>query len=290
MIMIDLDERDALFAAIHAAPDDDAPRLIFADWLDENGEPERADYFRVRVELKRAGFDPKEMEALYLRLREQFRPRWDRIGKIIYGNTLSIKPAMFSKEETLPDLVRVSVDELLQLMDYDPTWILPESRFAITEGHDRIGTLAAHRYFEFVRHIRFVSMHEKWKECAIPIGAFMKFLESPNLHALCTLDLAGAKAREEFTIAISQCRQMTNLQVLNLASNQMSNHTVEMLFVNGCFPKLQVLTVPIQQPHRDIVDFLVRQTQSPELKEVHIDGQVSISLGRKLKKRYPLKY
>jgi uncharacterized protein (TIGR02996 family) len=38
-------------AAIREAPDDDAPRLIYADRLDENGEPERAEFIRVQCEL-----------------------------------------------------------------------------------------------------------------------------------------------------------------------------------------------------------------------------------------------
>lgn len=38
-------------AAIRAEPEDDAPRLIFADWLDENGEPERAEFVRLQIEL-----------------------------------------------------------------------------------------------------------------------------------------------------------------------------------------------------------------------------------------------
>lgn len=48
------DER-ALHAAILAAPDDDTPRLVFADWLDEHGEPERAEFIRVQCELYRLG-------------------------------------------------------------------------------------------------------------------------------------------------------------------------------------------------------------------------------------------
>lgn len=38
---------DALLAAILANPDEDTPRLAYADWLDENGQAERAS--RVRV-------------------------------------------------------------------------------------------------------------------------------------------------------------------------------------------------------------------------------------------------
>src|SRR5215216_4626617 len=43
----------ALLAAIRAAPDDDAPRLVYADWLDEHGQPERAEFIRVQCALAR---------------------------------------------------------------------------------------------------------------------------------------------------------------------------------------------------------------------------------------------
>src|SRR5215217_5840813 len=43
----------ALLAAIRAAPDDDAPRLVYADWLDEHGQPERAEFIRLQCERAR---------------------------------------------------------------------------------------------------------------------------------------------------------------------------------------------------------------------------------------------
>jgi uncharacterized protein (TIGR02996 family) len=44
----------ALLAAIRASPADDAPRLVYADWLDEHGQPQRAEFIRVQCELARA--------------------------------------------------------------------------------------------------------------------------------------------------------------------------------------------------------------------------------------------
>jgi uncharacterized protein (TIGR02996 family) len=44
-------EREAFIAAILAAPDDDLPRLVYADWLEEQGEVERAEFIRVQCEL-----------------------------------------------------------------------------------------------------------------------------------------------------------------------------------------------------------------------------------------------
>jgi uncharacterized protein (TIGR02996 family) len=45
---------DALRRAIVADPDDDTPRLIYADWLDENNRPERAAFIRHQIEAERA--------------------------------------------------------------------------------------------------------------------------------------------------------------------------------------------------------------------------------------------
>ena len=46
--------RDAFLGDSAENPDDDAPRLIFADWLDEHGEARRAEFIRVQVELAKA--------------------------------------------------------------------------------------------------------------------------------------------------------------------------------------------------------------------------------------------
>jgi uncharacterized protein (TIGR02996 family) len=44
-------EREALYRAIMESPEDDAPRLVYADWLEEHGEPKRAEFIRLQCEL-----------------------------------------------------------------------------------------------------------------------------------------------------------------------------------------------------------------------------------------------
>lgn len=46
-----------LLAGVCAAPDDDTPRLVLADWFDENGDPDRAEFVRLQcaLELRLAG-------------------------------------------------------------------------------------------------------------------------------------------------------------------------------------------------------------------------------------------
>ena len=60
-----MSEYSAFLRAIRAAPDDDAPRLALADWLDEHDQPERAEFVRVQVEL-----DPTRDQLALPRVRE----------------------------------------------------------------------------------------------------------------------------------------------------------------------------------------------------------------------------
>ena len=44
-------DRAALYRGILERPDDDVARLVYADWLEENGEAERAEFIRLQVEV-----------------------------------------------------------------------------------------------------------------------------------------------------------------------------------------------------------------------------------------------
>jgi uncharacterized protein (TIGR02996 family) len=59
----------ALLAAVRQAPNDDAPRLVYADWLDEHGQPERAEFIRVQCQL--AAIPKYDSRSQPLKAREQ---------------------------------------------------------------------------------------------------------------------------------------------------------------------------------------------------------------------------
>lgn len=65
-----MDEAKALLRAICASPDEDTPRLVYADWLDEHGQSERAEFVRVQVELARIEGDDPRRPALARREHE----------------------------------------------------------------------------------------------------------------------------------------------------------------------------------------------------------------------------
>ena len=70
---------DALRAAILAEPEDDTLRLVYADWLDENGQPARAAFIRLQVQAAQA--EPYSLDARRLadaadRILEQKKGAW----------------------------------------------------------------------------------------------------------------------------------------------------------------------------------------------------------------------
>ena len=62
--------RDELLQAVIENPDDDAPRLVFADWLENHGERERAEFIRVQIELAKLPNEDNRRPELEQRERE----------------------------------------------------------------------------------------------------------------------------------------------------------------------------------------------------------------------------
>jgi uncharacterized protein (TIGR02996 family) len=109
-----MSDHDALVQAILHAPDDDAPRLVYADWLDEHGDADRADFIRVQCRMARLPFYDPEYPALARRADElvvRHRRAW-RIPDLAarqefrrgFVETLALQPGAFFARA--PDLYR----------------------------------------------------------------------------------------------------------------------------------------------------------------------------------------
>lgn len=60
-----MSDRDSLLAAIRGHPEEDTPRLMFADWLEEHGDEVRAEFLRLQCELARLEGDGSGSQAVY---------------------------------------------------------------------------------------------------------------------------------------------------------------------------------------------------------------------------------
>ena len=48
------------WAAIRETPEEDAARLVYADWLDQHGQADRAEFIRVQCALTKLGPDRRK--------------------------------------------------------------------------------------------------------------------------------------------------------------------------------------------------------------------------------------
>src|SRR5262249_15379111 len=66
----------AFLQAVVANPDDDGPRLVYADWLEEQGRGERAEVIRGQIELARLPEGHPGREPLSRREQELLELHW----------------------------------------------------------------------------------------------------------------------------------------------------------------------------------------------------------------------
>jgi uncharacterized protein (TIGR02996 family) len=82
-----LDETVHLMAGIIGDPDTDPPRLVYADWLEEHGEPARAEFIRLQCTLAAQTKNTPQKKKLIAgeqSLIKEFGPKWigplDKLG------------------------------------------------------------------------------------------------------------------------------------------------------------------------------------------------------------------
>jgi uncharacterized protein (TIGR02996 family) len=68
---------EAFLQAIREAPSDDAPRLIYADWLEEEGRAERAEFIRLQCRLASLPQVDESRGILEARLEVLLRRNWE---------------------------------------------------------------------------------------------------------------------------------------------------------------------------------------------------------------------
>jgi uncharacterized protein (TIGR02996 family) len=94
---------DELVAAIEASPDDSAQRAVYADWLEQRGDP-RAELVRIEDELWRRPIDLVRFRRLYprrLELRAQHDARWG--ARIARPSTAEIRHRLAILAELDPE-------------------------------------------------------------------------------------------------------------------------------------------------------------------------------------------
>lgn len=180
-----MDDGEALIRAIRAARDDDTPRLVYADWLDEHGDPARAEFVRLQCWLSAHPESHPKWEANWYREQELIRDhglRWlaPLAGYFRYttpefnrGFVTSFYASDISEfVSVLPELIRVTATDRLKILR--------------TSDED-VPVLGGYEAIEHIRElVTNADVH------GLSEGGLAQLVRLPHLQDLRRLDLSGA--------------------------------------------------------------------------------------------------
>jgi uncharacterized protein (TIGR02996 family) len=101
---------EALMKRVLEAPDDDQPRMVVADWLQQQGDP-LGELIAVQLEIARLDVVPKSLRDREENLLVAFRPRWLPVGAnvdFVRGFADTVKLELPFERELLDQVVDVS--------------------------------------------------------------------------------------------------------------------------------------------------------------------------------------
>lgn len=126
----------ALLAAIHAEPKSDLPRLVYADWLDDRGETEHAEFIRLQCqhhdtviagEEKRHYITSRERELLRRFKQPWCRPLTRRLRLFAYHGGLPLVQFRMDGDAALSRIENLTPDDLTRTL----AAVNPRDRFAL---------------------------------------------------------------------------------------------------------------------------------------------------------------
>ena len=200
------DDERAFFDPIRDAPADDGPRLIYADWLDEHGQPDRAEFVRLQCALDRLPDDDPRLADVRDRerqLADTHAARWAAdVAPLVTG---------WAFRRGVIDSVSVTADQFLAhgatVFDLAP---VRKVRFLDVGEH-----LAAVVQSPLLRHVRELDLSGN----ALGDRGPTLLARSPHLGRVAALDLGFTDLGAAGLTALADSPALGGLRSLRLNDN-----------------------------------------------------------------------
>jgi uncharacterized protein (TIGR02996 family) len=194
---------DAFLRAVLADPEDDAPRLIYADWLDEQGDGDRAEFIRVQCAVAR--LDPDEGRRADLRRRERDLLRRHEVD---WAGWLGGFASGWVFERGFVGSLTVVIEPFLRYAErvFERE---PVRHVKLRGTRRRMAALAAESSLERLSSLDL--SHDR-----IESAGAVVFFRSPHLGGLKDLNLCWNRLGVEGVRALAECSSLGGLRRLNL--------------------------------------------------------------------------
>ncbi len=183
----------ALMAAIVAAPDDDAPRLVLADWLEQQGETAAAEFLRIGCALAQVPQDG---------------PRW-----------FALKSRQLNLLAHHPELRTAGIEPRRGITWHPPTRGLVEGLTA--QSLSALERMAEDLFARMpIRHIELPKLSRQ---------GMVRLLRHAWLARLSGLDLGGSRLGDDAMVPLWSSREDFAPKVLGLDRNELTRVSIERL-------------------------------------------------------------
>ncbi len=223
---------DAFLDDIRMEPESDAPRLIFADWLEDHGQADRGEFIRVQIERHRCA---DESPALRRRAEGLLQRHWDEwvrpLATLVgaepgevwlrggyHGEALAkFSRGFVSYLDMHASRFLAHAEELFRLM--------PIRHLRLRRAGDVAAELARCPPLRWLEGLEFI---DYWTS-PIDAKAMAQLADSPHLLRLRHLGLYNNNLGDNGAAHLARAAWLARVQVLELGENGLSGHGVAAL-------------------------------------------------------------
>jgi uncharacterized protein (TIGR02996 family) len=224
--------------SIRETPADDAPRLIYADWLEEHGQGDRAEFIRVQCRLSRLTEAEPEQSVLSARAEGLLGEHWDEwVGPLrsIVGPWRDRYGERWMGEEYHPDGLRRFQRGFVDTLALDAANFLDhvEHLKRLVPLRDLrlwgAGRCAERLAWESLLAGLSVLSFTDYYDAPLTAGDAAALAKSSNLHGLSALYLGRNSLGDDGVEALARATWLGSVTVLDLSDNGLSDRALQAL-------------------------------------------------------------
>jgi uncharacterized protein (TIGR02996 family) len=252
--------------AIIADPDADAPRLAYADWLDECGDAGRAEFIRVQCALAALPEDERELHQLTERekaLESAHRDAWLRpFFELLDPDAVSASKGWWPWSRQRPAEILRKAEFQRGLVDF-----LDVDTAAFLKHADELVRMTP---------LRGLALHPL--TLTNPAICWSPLVQCPALAALVDLKIGTHRVREDEMREFVEGQNLEKLQWLALSSPGFEHVAVRVLTGSSLLSRLRGLDLVVADAsdHEACADLLLREPECKNLESLALAGMSDI--------------
>jgi uncharacterized protein (TIGR02996 family) len=212
------DEQAALLAAIVAEPDEDAPRLVYADWLQEHGDEEQAACIResVRVGMLPEGAEKSEAARRVDELIETRAEKWVYALGLLHLTGLDCGSSLWPPQEVAYLSAESFIEDAPTLFTRLPIrGLTVDCQRGEGLETESLTAMAAMPGLSNLQRLALANRHRE-----VPLAGWVALIRSDNLRNLQALAVNVCQLADAHAHALAAGPGLGSLTALDLSENQ----------------------------------------------------------------------